>query len=261
LQYIDFDIYSLKASLVLSLYFTLYNGDMSDSHSSLYFLGLVFTIAGTFAAAHVLIESSFQLSLFSVFWKITPRVLQSFSPISFPTWLSIRAQTDVHEAWDVALFFFVTVSFAFTLMAGCWVFLILAILGIYHIGTFWLITWFVILFFIYLVSASNQVAIEGKFKHPRAKAQRRIRYMQQQPFNTIKRWLYFMFRNWLISPFTSLVVLLILCLLLLLDGFGWLTMLLPQSRRLDLTNNTVRMYYYGAYSLFFVVAGLLLMSV
>lgn len=161
---------------------------MFEDRTALEILGFAFSIAGAFAGGYALIEKLFGLSLFSVFWKIAPVVMQSSSPnMSFTTWFAIRSQRNLHEAWDVALFYFLLVLIIFPLMAGCWLFLILAVLGIYNIGVFWLIIWFVFLSFIYLVSASNQVAVEIKAKHPRANAERIKRYMTQEQITTIKR--------------------------------------------------------------------------
>jgi len=239
-----------------------YHDDVFDSRSSLDILGFAFSIAGAIAGGYALIEKLFGLSLFSLFWKITPAVMQSSSPtMTFTPWFSIRAQRNIHEAWDVALFYFVLLSIIIPVMAGCWVFLILAILGIYNIGIFWLAIWFVSLFFLYLVSASTQVAVEIKARHPRANVERILRYMQEEPIITIKRWFYFLFRNWLIAPLTGLKLLFILFFLLLLDGPAWLTMLLPRGPRLDLSNDDVRKYYYIGYSVFFIVTGLILMFV
>lgn len=189
--------------------------------------------------------------------------MQSSYPSStFTPWFSLRAQRNIHESWDVALLYFVLLSIIFPIITGCWVFLILAILGVLNIGIFWLIIWFVSLFFLYLVSASTQVAVEIKSKHPRANADRILRYMREdKPINTIKRWLYHLFRNWFIAPFTCLRLLFILFLLLLLDGPAWLTMILPQGPILDLSDDEVRKYYYIGYSVFFIIAGLILIFV
>jgi len=235
---------------------------MADSHSALEILGFVFSIAGAIAAGHVLIERLLQVSLFSVFWRFTPSFLQSFLPnMPFTTWLNIRAQRNVHEAWDVALFFLVLVPVVLSFMTAWWVLLILTILGIHTIGMFWLVLWFILLFILYFVSAGNQVAIEIKFRHRRANLQRIKKYMQQDQLHTIKRFLYFFFRNWLISPLTGLVLQSTLFLLVLLDGPAWLIRIPPQGSKLDLTDDNIRKYYYISYSVLFGITGLTLVFV
>lgn len=233
---------------------------MSDSHPTLQILAYAFSVAAVIAAAYSLVESLLRVSLFSVFWKAIPHFLQSFFPnMPFTTWLLIRAQRNVHQAWDVALFLLFILSVTLSFMTGFFVFFILNIFGIHTIGMYWLILWFASLFILYFISAGNQVAIGIKFQHPRATRQRIIQYMQQDQTGTIKKFFAFFFRNWLISPWTGFKLLLILFLLILLDGPGWLIRLLPQGSKLDLTDDNIRKYYYIAYTAFFGVNGLTLM--
>lgn len=237
-----------------------YNAFVVDSHTSLEIIGFALVLVAGVASAYTLIERLLGVTLFSVFWKMTPTFLQSSYPDNpFSGWLQARAHDNLHEAWELALFLLVAVSVTLFFMLGFWVFLILRLLGIYSIAVPLLILWFFLLFLLYFVSAGNQVAIEIKVRHRRADTERIKRYMQEDQVGTIKRTTRFFFRNWVVSPFAGLQILIIILLLIVLDGPAWFTKLFPTGSHLRIADDSVRNHYYIGYAAVSGIVGGILM--
>jgi hypothetical protein len=223
-------------------------------------LGLALGICGVIAGANIIVEQFFNDKLFSAFLKAIPVFLQSFFPNDATIlWFTVRANRNIYDSWDVALIYFVLVPLLFALLTGCWVFLILALVGVINIGTIWLIIWFVLTAINYGWSASNQYALEIKSHDRRLGVEGIKNRMRSDPAKTAKRWSHYFFADWVVAPFVALRIFFIEFLFVLLLWPAWLLRLIPDFR-FDLTSRKTRRYYYAGYSAVFVIAGLVLAS-
>jgi hypothetical protein len=232
---------------------------MFDPKTPLSILGLIFSISGIIAASNLIIERIFRFTLFSVFISFTPNFLQALFKLDPGiAWFKIRSSGDMYDLWDVSLIYLLMLSIVLIALVGFWVFLILRLLGIYDIGTFWLSSWFIVLIVTYFQSAVQQHALEIKYKHKRATTEQIEVYMKKDPIATSRRWLHHFFLNWIRSPLVTLVLLLIIGLFIVLHWPYWL-LKMGLKLHFNLNNAKTRQTYYSTYAIIFGVGGLLLM--
>ncbi len=221
-------------------------------------LGLALGISGAIAGVYIIAEQLFKSTVFTVFLKVLPAFLQSFFPNSTTIlWFTVQANKSLYNSWHIALIYFVLMPIILALFVGCWIFLVLALLGVFYIGTKWLTVWFILITVNYMWSATNQYAVEIKFHDRRLGVNGIINRMLSDPLKTIKRWSYYFFTNWIRAPFTALRLCLITLLFVLLHWPAWLIQIVP-AFRFDLTSRKTRRYYYSWYAGTFIVAGLVL---
>lgn len=205
-----------------------------------------------------MIERLFSSTLFSIFLKLTPRLIQSLLPRDAAIiWFTTHANRNIYASWNVALIYLLLLPTVFSLMIGFWVFLILRICGVYNIGTAWLCVWFVVLCLSYSWSAVNQYASEVIAKHKRAKAETITKYMIQDPKILLKRCSFYFFMNWIKAPLTTLKLVLMIFLFVLLHWPAWIIQIFPRIK-LDLTDSDTRTHYYVGYMLLSVIPGIVL---
>lgn len=221
-------------------------------------LGIALSITGIIAGGYTLVEWLVSSTLFSIFRTVIPIFLQSVFPNdSTILWFVNRTTRNLYASWDVALIYFFLMPIELILFAGCWLFLILKLLGRFNIGTPWLIVWFIGIALVYVVSASNQYALEIKSHDRRLRYQGIIKRMFSDSKQTIKKWNYYFWKNWIIAPFTALKIMAIVFLFVLLHWPAWLIQIFPPFR-FDLSEAKTRRYYYLTYSVIFLISGLLL---
>lgn len=232
---------------------------MFDPKTAYAILGLALCISGTIATGYILIERLFFSKLFSIFFVLTPDILQSqFKHDPAIAWFKIRSNRNLYDCWDIGFIYLFLLSLVLIMTVGFWVFLVLKILGVNSIGTFSLIIWFAVLCSHNMWSVVNQHYVEIKARHKRATVERVKRYMMEEPLNTLKRWCFYFFSNWIRTPFTTLKLLLIIILFVLLHWPVWLLKSVG-ILKIDLNDANIRKYYYTGYTVIFLVAGLLLM--
>ena len=221
-------------------------------------LGLALSISGAIAGVYIIAEQLFKSTVFTVFLKALPAFLQSFFPNDATIlWFTVQANKNLYNSWHIALIYLVLMPTIFALFVGCWIFLVLALLGVFNIGTKWLIIWFILIAVNYMWSATNQYAVEIKFHDRRLGVNGIINRMLSDLPKTMKRWSYYFFTNWIRGPFTALRLCLITFLFVLLHWPAWLIQTVPVFR-FDLTNRKIRRYYYSWYAGIFIIAGLVL---
>jgi len=210
-----------------------------------------------------LVERLVTTELFSVFLTVIPIFLTSLfnSLLNYAptmTWFKGRSSRNLYDCWDISLIYLFLLSLVLAIVVGFWIFLVLRILRIYNIGTFWLGIWFAVLCVTNWIAAVNQHAIEIKAQHKRATIERVKKYIWEKPLNALKRSAYHFLRNWVETPFITLKLLSIIVLFILLH---WPVWLLKGSRilKIDLNDRKAREYYYIAYAVLASVAGTLLM--
>jgi hypothetical protein len=149
---------------------------------------LAVAILGIIAGVNIVVELLFTNPLFTTFLNAIPIFLQSAFP-NDPAVLrfAIRAKGNLYNSWDIALIYSVLMPIVTMLVTGCWLFLILALLGTFNIGTVFLIIWFVVTAVLYFVSASNQYAIEIFSDDRRLRSKGVKKHMSADPMKTIKR--------------------------------------------------------------------------
>ena len=172
-------------------------------------------------------------------------------------WFTIQANRNLYTNWSIAFIYFVLTPVVFVLFAGFWLFLALALLGIFNIGMTWLIAWFILTFVNHMVSAIMQYAAEIKFHDRRLGVNGIMKRMYSDTTKTGKRCSYYFLTNWVRAPFTALRIWLITLLFVLLHWPAWLVQVIP-AFRFDLTNRKARRYYYSWYAAIFIIAGLVL---
>ncbi len=215
-------------------------------------------ISGAIAGSYIIVERLTGSTLFSIFLKVMPALLRAILPNDETIlWFTIRAERNLYGSWDVALIYLLLLPIVFSIFLGCWVFLILKLLGIFELGTVWLILWFFVVAIDYFISSSNQYALELKYHDRRLGIQGIKNRMRSDPFKALKRWSYYFISNSVRAPYTTLKVLLITVLFVLLHWPAWLIRVIP-AFRFDLTNRKNRRYYYAWYAAIFIIAGLLL---
>jgi hypothetical protein len=198
-------------------------------------LGLALGISGAIAGSYIIIERLIKTTLFSLFLKAIPLYIQSLIPYDATiNRFIVHANRDFYSSWDVAFIYLLLMPIIFVSFAGCWVFLVLKLLGILDIGTIWLIIWFIFIAIIYWWSASAQYAWELKFHDRRLGKQGIMNRMWLNPFKTVKRWNYYFWSNWFRAPYTTLKLLLIVALFVLLHWPAWLIQIIP-TFRFDIT--------------------------
>jgi len=235
---------------------------MDDSIYVIELIGYIFSILAIIAAAHNLIERLFHYSLFDAFIKFGPFLLKSLVPHEpFYLWLECRTlNKNIYETWDVVLFYFISLTMVFSFVAGFWIILVLKILSIIHISIYILIPWFLILLVANSKSAYNQAAINFKTVYfPNLENAKQIKEkMTLEPLLTFKLYIKHFFRNWPLTPYNTLTVLLIVILILVLYWPAWLIQAIQRKNKLDLSNEKTRATYFMGYFLFFAIIGLTL---
>ncbi len=231
---------------------------MTDPRTPIELLGLILSISALIAGAYLLMERLFAYRVFSVFLALTPKLLQSLFPHDATiAWFTIRSGRSLYDAWDVALVYLFLLPALFVIEVGCWVFLALRLAGISYIGTSWLFSWFVFNWFIYSWSAVNQYAVEIKIKNKKATPEGIKKSMIEDPGLTLKRWIYYFLRNWLVTPLIASALVLIIILFVLLHWPAWVIKAFPKIH-LNLDNKRSRTYYYLTYMLLAGIPGLVL---
>ena len=232
---------------------------MAESNSPLAFLGLALLVAGVISFGHILVERLITTKLFSVFLTLTPKFLTSqFKHEPAIAWFEARSRRNLYDCWDISLIYLLLLSLILGMTAAFWVFLVLRVLGAYDIGTSLLILWFAVLFVSNGVAAVNQCAVEVKFRHRRATAERVREYMKEAPEITLKRCTHYFMRNWIGTIVTTVRLLSTIVLFVLLHWPAWLLKGM-KVLRIDLNDSKAREYYYAAYGVLSSVAGTLLM--
>ena len=157
-------------------------------HVNLGLLGLTLVILGIIAGVNTVVELLFTNPLFTTFLNVIPVFLQSVFP-NDPEVLrfAIRAKGNLYNSWDIAIIYLVLMPVVSMLFTGCWLFLILALLGVFNIGTVWLIIWFVVTALIYLVSARDQYTIEIVSADRRLRSKGIRNRMLADPIKTMQR--------------------------------------------------------------------------
>jgi len=223
-------------------------------------LGLALGICGAIAGANIIAELLFRSTIFSLFLKVIPAILHSVLPNDAAIlWFTDRANKNLYGSWDVALIYFAFMPIIIAFYVGCWVFLILDILGVFDIGTTWLIVWFALVTINFMGAAVGQYALEIRFNDKRLREKGVENRMLSDPIKTIEKWSYYFFSNWIMAPFTAIKIFLIVFLFVLLQWPAWLLRIIP-AFRFDLTSRKTRRYYYAGYSAMFIMAGLVLTS-
>jgi hypothetical protein len=226
--------------------------------TSLEVLGLVLAISGVIAGSYIVVETLIRSTVFSVFWKVNPAFLRSFYPNDIAILqFTIRANGSLYSNWGVALIYLFLLPIVFSIFVGCWVFLILRLLGIFDIGPIWLTIWFILVAINHILAAVGQHALEIRFHDHRLRTLGITNRMLSDLPNTMKRWSYYFLTNWIKAPITTLLLLLIIVLFVLLHWPAWLIQIVPKFR-FDLTNARIRRYYYAWYAVIFGVSGLIL---
>jgi hypothetical protein len=223
-------------------------------------LGLALGICGAIAGANIIAELIFRSTIFSLFLKVIPAILQSVLPNDAAIlWFTDRANKNLYGSWDVALIYFAVMPIIIAFYVGCWVFLVLDILGVFDIGTKWLIVWFALVTVNFMWAAVGQYAFEIRFNDKRLRKKGVENRMLSNPIKTIGKWSYYFISNWIMAPFTAIKIFLIVFLFVLLQWPAWLLRIIP-AFRFDLTSRKTRRYYYAGYSALFIIAGLDLTS-
>jgi hypothetical protein len=227
-------------------------------HINLGLLGLALAILGIIAGVNIVVELLFNNPLFTAFLNVIPVYLQSIFP-NDPAILrfTIKAKENLYNSWDIAIIYLVLMPVVSMLFTGCWLFLILALLGVFNIGTVWLIIWFVVTAVLYFMSASNQYAIEIVSDDRRLRSKGVTKRLYADPMKTIKRVSIQFVINWVRTPLAALGILLTEILFVLLHLPAWLIKIIP-AFRFDLSDKQVRTRYYAFYALIFGIAGAVL---
>ncbi len=221
-------------------------------------LGLALGISGVIAGVYIIVEQLFKSTIYTVFLSLIPIFARAFFPNDAAiTWFTIQANRNLYTNWSIALIYFVLTPIIFALFIGCWLFLVLALLGIFNIGVIWLIAWFILMVINHIVSAILQYATEIKFHDRRLGANGIIKRMFSDLPKTGKRCSHYFLTNWVRAPFTALRIWLITFLFVLLHWPAWLVQIIP-AFRFDLTVRKTRRYYYSWYAAIFIIAGLVL---
>lgn len=221
-------------------------------------LGLALSISGAIAGVYIIAEQLFKSTIFTVFLRAVPAFLQAFFPNDAAImWLTVQANRNLYTSWHIALIYFVLTPTILVLFIGFWLFLILALLGIFNIGIIWLIIWFILIVINHMWSATSQYALEIKFHDRRLGAAVITNRMFSDLPKTMKRWSYYFLTNWVRAPFTALRIWLITFLFVPLHWPAWLVQIIP-AFRFDLTVRRTRRYYYSWYAAIFIIAGLVL---
>lgn len=232
---------------------------MAESQSPFAFLGLALLISGVIGAGHILIERLVTTKLFSIFLTLTPKLLTAqFNYEPAMVWFEARSRKNLYDCWDISLIYLFLLSLILAMTVGFWVFLVLRILGIHNIRVSLLIIWFVLLCISNGVAAANQHAVEIKFQHRRATAERVKEYMRENPEHTLKRCAYYFLRNWVGTIFTTLKLLSTIVLFILLHWPAWLLRGI-RILKIDLNDRKNREYYYITCAVLASVAGSLLL--
>jgi len=219
--------------------------------------GLALGISGAIAGVYIIVEQLFRSTIYTVFLSVVPIFARAFFPNDAAiTWFTIQANRDPYTNWSNALIYFFLTPILFALFTGFWLFLVLALLGIFNIGVTWLITWFIFIAINHSVSATGQYAVEIKFGDRRLGTAGITKRMFSDLPKTGKRCTYYFFTNWVRAPYTSLRIWLITFLFVLLHWPAWLVQIIP-AFRFDLTNKRTRQYYYSWYAAIFIIAGLI----
>jgi hypothetical protein len=227
-------------------------------HVNLGLLGLTLVILGIIAGVNTVVELLFTNPLFTTFLNVIPVFLQSVFP-NDPEVLrfAIRAKGNLYNSWDIAIIYLVLMPVVSMLFTGCWLFLILALLGVFNIGTVWLIIWFVVTALIYLVSAKDQYTIEIVSADRRLRSKGVKNRMLADPIKTMQRVSIQFVINWVRTPLAALGILLTVLLFVLIYWPAWLIKIIP-AFRFDLSDKQVRTRYYAFYALIFGIAGAVL---
>lgn len=221
-------------------------------------LGLALGISGAIAGVYIIVEQLFKSTIYTVFLSAIPIFVRAFFPNdAVITWFAIQANRNLYTNWSIALIYFVLTPIIFALFIGCWLFLALALLGIFNIGVIWLIAWFILIAINHIVSATGQYAAEIKFHDRRLGATGITKRMFSDLPKTGKRCSYYFLTNWVRAPWTALRLWLITFLFVLLHWPAWLVQIIP-AFRFDLTIRKTRRYYYSWYAAIFIIAGLVL---
>ena len=227
-------------------------------HINVGLLGLSLAILGIIAGVNIVVELLFTNQLFTTFLNVIPVFLQSVFP-NDPEVLrfAIRAKGNLYNSWDIAIIYLVLMPVVSMLFTGCWLFLILALLGVFNIGTVWLIIWFVVTALIYLVSARDQYTIEIVSADRRLRSKGIRNRMLADPIKTMQRVSIQFVINWVRTPLAALGILLTVLLFFLIHWPAWLIKIIP-AFRFDLSDKQVRTRYYAFYALIFGIAGAVL---
>jgi hypothetical protein len=222
---------------------------------------LVVSLSGAAATAHLVIERMFGSPMFSMFVKVIPRLMTTLYPYEPAfSWFEQKTNAEsIEEAGDVCLVFLVALLAVVFLMLGFWVVLVMRLASKWHVPTPVLLIWFFALFVGNVVSAANQTAITFKMIPPPVKTVNGVRNrMLRDPLATAKVAMKYFAQDWVLPIFHSLKLLLTVILVIVLYWPAWVIHATQRNHRLDLAKSDVRTLYFGTYSLFCVVAAVLL---
>jgi hypothetical protein len=233
---------------------------MFETKSVLAIIGLIISIVGALVGGNLVVEKFFKFQLFVVFFRFFPQLVQAIVP-SEPaiTWLATRSNRSIYYSWDIAFIYIALLPVLLILATGLWFLLIFRILNVYSISLGILIVWFLVLCYVYSVSASNQYAMEVQFKHKTANIETLKMLIIKDPETTAKRWAYFFFINWIRTPLVGLSLLLLFLFLVILFWPAWIINAFSKKTKINLEKDRSRKYYYACYSTVFIIVGLILM--
>ena len=223
------------------------------------FVGFIFSVIGIIATAHALFERLFKYSLFQVFIDITPVFLRGFGQNELSVWLDSRVTKDnIYHAWDAFLLYLVLVSFTLILMVAFWVFLILKIFSIYTIPIYLLILLLIVNIAANFQSAVNQTAIKFKVKYPELQNMDEIKRRMFSEMGLMFKIIFkFFFLDFIIGPYNSLKILLLIILVIMLYGPAWIIRMF-QKKKLNLAYAEHRTNYFIGYAFTFLLVGVII---
>jgi hypothetical protein len=224
-------------------------------------LWLIFSISAAIATAHIIIERLFGSPLFSTFLLVMPGFARALFPFEHAIlWFEHRSLNNkIDQAWDLCLIYFFMLLLVLAFIEGLWISIILQLLSVWHLPFLLLVLWFALLFFSNFVSASIQTAIKIKMIPPPIKTINGIKKrMFKNPALTLKLFFSFFFQNWIMPGFNTLKLLFTVSLVIILYWPAWVIRRLQKNNKLDLSNKDERNYYFAGYTLFCVLAAILL---
>ncbi|MHB8104294.1 MAG: hypothetical protein ACYDG5_01975 [Dehalococcoidales bacterium] len=223
------------------------------------FIGFIITACGIIATAHALFERFFAYSLFTTFIDLTPTFIKSYGNELLPAWLDSRISKDkIYHAWDVFLLYLILLSITLFLMVAFWVFLILQLLSIFSIPMIWLIILIIMNIVANVYSAILQTALAIKIKYPEIQSTDEImtRMLLEQTL-TFKLLCKYFFLDFVIGPYNTLKILLLVVLAIILYWPAWIIRMF-QRNKLNLSITGFRTTYFIGYAFIFLLVGTIL---
>ena len=159
--------------------------------------------------------------------------------------------------WEVCLIYLFLLTFVLFLFSGCWIFLTLKLFSVLNTPIIFIICWFIINSIIFFISSSNQTALTFHIRDRRIKKADTIknRMSENQPL-TLKIFLKYFSTNWILAPYNTLKILLIVILALVLFWPAWLIQAFHMHSKIDLNNDTTKTTYFIGYAFISFLLGI-----